>query len=278
MIYHNIIIETKIFNVVLSFLIIILLFIVPSSSHGHSGGGSVAQIDGEKTKKYTDAEYSQIGDEIIPEDIAPGKYIVKNTILFEVDTQNLPVSEDTLKNTTYTWDFGDGKKSSGESVEHVFTKAKSYIVNLEIKYAKPSKESYPSGSEMGTNPLPETQSQSILIHVLPDKNYKIPTAKIVIDGKEIKDPIKDRPKFKFYNNFLFFKWAKTFTFDASKSSGSEKITSYKWDFGEDQTLEKAMVRYKFKEKSFFYSVGLKITDRNGFYTYLVLDMADENAF
>ncbi|HUQ85334.1 MAG TPA: PKD domain-containing protein [Candidatus Limnocylindrales bacterium] len=261
-------------------IVFLVIFFISNarSSFAHSGGASTVKINYKHTSVYISDEYATIDGETIPADIAPDKYLVNKSISFEVDKSKLPVSEEVLKQTTYSWDFGDGKKAKGDKVSHIYAKTKSYVVNLEINYGnqEDSGNVYPDG--MGAEPQPQQQFQTILIHILPSLDYKIPLEKLVIDGKTINDPTKDRPRLSFYHDFKFFKYPKNILYDSSRSSGSGKIVSYLWDFGDGEVSKKAKVRHRFKEKLYFYAVGLKLTDENGFSSYVVVNLADKKAF
>ncbi len=184
---------------------------------------------------------------LIPQDFAPENYIVNKPINFEIDETQLRsmIPDEILKNVTYAWDYGDGNKAEGLKHTHTYSRIGSYILVLTIN--------------IHTNdPGAPTQFiDSFLLNILPDKNYKgLPQAIIMVDGKEVKDPLNTIQDVNFNNPV---------SFDASSSkAGDLRITSYLWNFGDGSTSTKQTTTHIYSKENGEEVVVLRVKDANGF--------------
>jgi hypothetical protein len=184
---------------------------------------------------------------LIPQDIAPEKYLVNQPIHFEIETSPLltVIPEPLLKKTTYTWNFGDGTKAEGLINTHTYTQMGSYILTIIFNV-------YTDDNQ------PPTQFiDSFLLHIVPNKNFSdFPQAVIQVNGK----PANTDPKY----NLVKLDFQKPVTFDASLSkSQSGKITAYFWNFGDGQSSTAIQQTHTYGTRDFA-AVVLRVKDSNGF--------------
>jgi len=176
-------------------------FITPVSAH-LSGQPPYLMINGKYTNLYP-VPVSSLENFSLPQDNAPENYIVDQKLSFIMEVDKLPAPPEVVKKTTFTWDFGDGNKSVGLSQTHTYTKPGSYF---QIIYAND-----------GSTPTPQLLS-SVLINILPNPAYKLPTNIIRVNKLESKDPLTDVLKFPLTGNLQFEAVA--------SADPSSKIVSY----------------------------------------------------
>jgi len=122
----------------------------------------------------------------------------------------------------YSWDFGDGTVQDGSKPTHVFNEPGKYVVTLTIH-----------GNRIGD--CDNVDSDELVVTV-----NEAPIAKFSISSQTA--PITE-----------------SILFDASDSdSGSAKILSWKWDFGDEQSAEGESVEHVYK-KSGKYFVDVSVT-------------------
>ncbi|NUN07681.1 MAG: PKD domain-containing protein [Ignavibacteriaceae bacterium] len=122
--------------------------------------------------------------------------------------------------TEYLWDFGDGTKSSGESVSHSYRKPGNYTVTLKVKDNSGTKDSYGST-----------------------------TIDVRINAKPIASATQD------LNVTLA-----EFKFDGTSSSDPDgNIMKYYWDFGDGKTSTQPAPTHYYTRPG-MYRVRLKVTD------------------
>ncbi len=174
----------------------------------------------------------------LPQDLAPGNYLVNQPINFEFDKAKLPAPPEIIEKTKFDWDFTDGTHDQGLQINHTFSKIGSYIVKI---YA-----------DDGTTPKPQLL-ESVLVNIVP-KNYQLPQAKILINGESSKDPLTDILQFSFQSRI---------SFDASKSTGGD-LVEYFWDFGDQKSAFGPTQTHQYPADLSQTFVVLRVKDKNGF--------------
>src|SRR4051812_41879426 len=53
---------------------------------------------------------TSLSDFQLPQDDSPDTYLVNQSIDFELDLSRLPIPPEVVKETVFSWDFGDGEK------------------------------------------------------------------------------------------------------------------------------------------------------------------------
>ena len=176
----------------------------------------------------------------LPQDLSPENYLVNTPINFELDKDKLPAPADIIAKTKFDWDFTDGTHGQGLKLQHKFISNGSYIVKI---YA-----------DDGTTSKPQ-MLESVLINILPNINYQLPRAKILINGKESKDPLTDILQIDFTNEI---------SFDGSKSNSANSIIEYFWDFGDQKSAKGINQTHNYPKDLSQVFVVLRIKDKNGF--------------
>ncbi len=251
-----------------SFVLFIVGTIITSilfmkDTFAHSGGVPFVKINGQDTKIYTEEEFALINDAPIPSDIAPKNFLINQTISFEVDPEKLSYPKEVTDQATYSWNFGDGQTASGRKVEHNYSNMGSYVVDVEIDYGDLTRFDFYMGDS-----LPPVQS--ILIHILPDKDYKLPQPVVKINNQLpeiITTPISAATdSAMIIRNNLAIDLNNRLTFDPSYSIvGTAKIEKYQWDFGQGQGSSKKIDSYRYKLPQYYVTAILRVEDENGFF-------------
>jgi PKD repeat protein len=236
-------------KIILFFLLFIVTgFLYPVSAYANGAGlPAFFKINGTLAVSNPLQQFGITASSfLIPQDLAPENYILKEPIQFEIDQTPLQsvIPPELLKKTTYTWDFGDGIKAEGLHNTHTYNKIGSYILILTINI-------YEEGA---TNPTKFVDS--FLINVIPHKEYKdLPKSVILLNNKQINGT---------KNTFEDLNFSNQVTLDASQSKSSSKITQYLWNLGDGQTSTQPIVTHKYKKDTYFQTVVLRVKDSNGF--------------
>lgn len=176
----------------------------------------------------------------LPQDLAPDNYLVNHSISFELDKGKLPAPPDIVEKTKFDWDFTDGSHGQGLKLTHTFTNIGSYIIKI---YA-----------DDGITPKPQI-IESVLVNVVPNNNYKLPQAKIMVEGRESKDPLTD---------ILSLDFKGALSLDGSKSVSENSITEYFWDFGDQKSGVGPTQNHTYPTDLSQVFILLRVKDKNGF--------------
>lgn len=205
------------------------------SAHGTNPGFPVS-INGDPVTSYPLEESNVYSEKhVIPNDTASRNFLVGEKVTFVIDPSEAEDPESIL----VKWDMGDGSRTEGLTVDHVYEKTGSFFVTV---------ESVGTGSEPSVKEI-------ILINVVPGESYKLPKAVITVNGQSGE---KDG------YNILDFELVHTLEFDASDSvEGGSKIVNYSWEFGDDKSAEGEKVKHRYELPQAFATVLLRVTDENG---------------
>lgn len=236
----------KIFNLHFSIFKILLLLgiwllVLARPASAHIGMNPFLLINGKYAGTYP-VYSASISDFNLPQDVAVENYLVGQNLEFAVDLSTLPPIPDDLKGKIkFIWDFKDGSpKVTGVKVQHKFTKMGSYVVDLK------------TDDGTGSQPL-----DLVLVNILPSSDYKLPQAKVIIEGQTLKDPVTE---------VLYLPYGKSLTFDASTSvAGTTQIKSYYWDFGDQKTSTDITTTHTYDPTLGIMFPLLRVTDTNGFF-------------
>ena len=251
----------------LSFVSLFLLFItVTSSTFAHREGVPILKMNGQLVKIYFDRNFSDfVFDLPYDADKAPENYIVNQKIDFEIDVSKFPVPQELLEKSEIIWNYGDGTEEKGItklSASHIYTKSGTFTIDI---FADVRNAGFP---EMEPEPL-----QTVIVNILPNKDYRLPEAVIKINDEVItgfnnpestnsatESGRKASKTFKIdFNNKL--------TFDASNSNpGTAKIKSYRWSFGQGLEGKNKVESFRYKLPQFFVSAVLRVEDENGYFS------------
>lgn len=267
-------------------LSIICIFTFSSSASAHSRGFPILTINGLLTKVYPIQSSSiepYLGED---SDIAAESYFINQNLEFDFEASRsaqmmevLGWEEEKLEKVTYIWNFGDGTgdiKTNSPKNTHAYTKMGSYIMQILADY-----------SQLGMGDSQPQLIQTTLIHILPNKDYKLPEPVIKINdqiltknnlilgnsppatssGSEF-DRLRARE-----TSDLALDFNKRLSFDASPSKAeSSKIIQYQWDLGQGDVSKNKTASIKYKLPQYFVTAVLRVKDENGFISEAAVDL------
>lgn len=229
-------------------VILLVALIIPKKMLGHGSGlPQFFKVEGKIADTYPLQNAGVLSSTLtIPQDKVSRNFLSNETVSFEIDKNILGsvYPPETLDEIKFLWDFGDGSHAEGIKNNHKFNKIGSYILSINADFQDQN--------------TPNQLIESVLVNVLPDKNYKLPVAQININGlKGIKENY----------NILDFDLAQTLSIDGSDSySKSSKIIKYTWDFGDEKSEVGQQVTHKYELPQAFATVVLRVEDENGFFS------------
>lgn len=228
-----------------SFLLLFFLGILSHPVSAHlSGQPPFFTINGKFTGYYPIQSNAYIADFTIPQDAATETYLKDAPLAFAIDATQIALvfPKEYLDRIAFQWDFGDGEKGTGWQNTHVYKKAGSYILTIHADTSK---------IQPGQQPQ---LIQSVLFHVVPDRNYKPPEAAIRINGA---DPVASQSS-------ILVDFSKKIAFDASASHGSAAIASVQWDFDDGNSAKEAKLSHQYGLPRMLATPILRVVDANGF--------------
>jgi hypothetical protein len=239
-------------KVILAVIFILIFFAQPSYAH-LVGQPPFFKILGVYSNLYP-VPMSSLSDFNLPQDLAAENYLINQNLDFVLNVNLLPVPADIVAKTAFVWDFGDGTHGKGIKNSHTYSKPGSYILNITAQY----------GNEQAS------LIESVMLNILPDKNYHLPVAVIKINNQKSKDPLTDIIKVNFNADI---------NFDASDSvPGSSKIVSYFFDFGDESSNSSKIANHSYSRKSGLSTSFplLRVKDENGFIADAFVEIEDQN--
>lgn len=206
----------------------ILCLNFPSSVFAHGESLSFQTIlNGYPTVPSEISTTEKLEEFTTTEDIASTPFRINQPISFEINHDN---SENHPK---FTWKFSDGQSIPQESGDVSFQKPGSYIATVTKQTGE------------------ETDTHTILLHVIPKEGYTLPVSGITINDTIV--PL---------NEAFDVDLSKPQTFHAT---GNEKYT-YIWNFDNGDIRTGSNVTYEYENHPFLVSPILRVIDENGLYT------------
>ncbi len=228
------------------FIVFFLVFHQTASAH-LAGQPPFFKMNGKYSTLYPIQSTTTSPEFVLPQDLGPGNYLINQPIEFEIDEKDLQkiVPLDIIQKTKFEWDFGDLQNGVGLKNTHSYTKVGSYILKIYVDTSAFEKNS------------PKQLLQSVLFHIVKDKNYQLPKAVIHVNGEtENVDPQK---------NIFQVNFSQPVNLDATYSvTKSSKIVSYFWDFDDDSSSKEAVVSHQYRTPREFAAPALRVIDANGF--------------
>jgi hypothetical protein len=257
---------------VLYALIFVLIFRLVSLVSAHTAGQpSFFRVNGVYSAYYP-VPTSSSPEFKLPQDIAPENYLVNESINFEIDSSLLPMPKAVVDKAEFSWDFGDGTKKAGLKNTHAYSKPGTYFLDISAKYneGKPSSLNEGKPSSLNEDVTGEPQLiQSMIINIVPSKDFKLPKAVLLINGRQSKDPLTDTLQAKFNQEFEF---------DGAMSESDAPITEYIWDFGDGQLSAGAKISHKYTTNPYTVFPVLRIKTSDGFIADAFAQIVDESSF
>lgn len=214
-----------------------LLFFMPSVL-AHSSGLPFIKINNQVVHSNLFLNSKVNPKFLLGNDVAPlAKYTVNDPLTVAID--NIVLRNPYHAKATYQWNFGDKTEPSyGEQTEHTYKKPGTYFITLKVQNE--------------TNG-PFLFLETVQITIVPNAEYQLPKAHIIVNNKLITDP---------KNANIPITVGKAVTFDARTSTGN--IISYQWDFVDGSGSDTAVVSHTYKKGQFtIYFAQLRITDNQG---------------
>ena len=224
------------------FAIFLILFLLPAQSvSAHlAGQPPFFKVNGVYSDLY-EVPTTSVVEFRLPQDKSPDLYLVNEAINFEIDTNALPIPPEVLSVSEFIWNFGDDSElGSGLENTHSYKRAGSYFLEISVK----------------TKDISQPQLiQSNIIHIIPQADYKLPVAKILVNGEGTTDPLLDDVKLEFGKDLIL---------DASGTEkGTGTIVEYIWDTGDGKTMNGEKITYQYDKSQYALFPVLRVVDENG---------------
>jgi hypothetical protein len=218
-----------------------LLFLIPSQTFAHLPGQPPFTYVNGQAAGYYPVAFSSLPDLKLPQDAAPGFYLVNTPLDLKLDTAAMPFFPEEIPFYEFTWDLGDGTTGKGTELTHTYSTTGSKVLTINSRDTR-------------TNDQPQLLS-TLFINVTPSTDYKTAQPVLIVNGIHTKDYLTDTVSAAFTKKVML---------DASKTTaGSAPIASYTWDLGNRQLAKDAKVTTTYD--NLFSSVlpVVRITDQNG---------------
>jgi len=226
--------------------------IFPSSSSAHSVNQPPFVYINSTATGYYPVGYASLPHLNLPQDLSPVRPVVGEVVQISLDTNVLPILPEELSYLSFHWDFGDRMSDVGTSFQHTYTTAGPKLITL-------------SSTDSRTKAKPQLLD-TILINVLPNKEYTLPTPVISMNGVE---------SIAANNDTLQADFSKKVTLDATHSSkGTSEITTYTWDLGDQQLTHGLTVIHSYNPGISLVNPVLRVTDSEGFYVDTIAQISN----
>jgi hypothetical protein len=205
--------------------------ILPNYARAHLfGGPPFLFVNGQPAQ--TNPTYMSVPAFTMPQDMAPGTYLVDQPITFSIDLSKLPVPENIARDSTFRWYWEEDSKNPevATTVQHRYNKTGSHLVTLEVM--APGETSY-------------LALDTVRVNVIPKDGYNLPKVEVSVvrDAFTTKKPIAFRA--------------------SSTSDSSTVISSTTWDFGDSTSSKDPHPTHKYSDDDFLHFVFAQVTDKNG---------------
>ncbi len=225
------------------FAFLIVLFVVPSPSFAHTGGGPpFVTVNGAYSPN--DLYYQGVSAINIPQDQAPSTYLPKRSVSFAVDLDRLQgqlsILPSFVHKLTFRWSFYQGTNFTeqiggyqyGQTTSYTFSKPRTYLVLIDAK--APTDPDY-------------ITIDAVQVNIVPFAGYRLPKATIAIGSDD----------FTKTNPILFISDTK---FDPSVSR-----PRFLWDFADEKIQQGQRIEHTFSDMtplsiSYVYT---RVIDDNG---------------
>lgn len=246
----------------LIFIVLIVGLAKPArSQEGHKHGVhrvDFFKINGEQAIAYPFAKQTSSLSFTLPDYTSPKEFLVNQNIDIEIDPAVLETAfikshNSTIPDARFIWKFGDGRHSSGTRNKHRYTKAGSYLLGVYIE------------SRLFETPL---LFKTILIHVLPNKNYRLPKAVITVSNQSVPEHSHDALKMSFTGPIQL---------DGTRSiRGSSKITNYFWDLSDRASSRDPKLKHTYNRSSYNATPILRVKDSRGFISDASVEIVNQD--
>jgi hypothetical protein len=234
----------------LIYIVLILGLANPAhSQEGHKHGVhgvDFFKLNGQPAVAYPFTKQTASLSFTLPDYRGPREFIVNQNIDIEIDPRVLETAyikshNSTIPDARFIWKFGDGRQSLGTRNKHRYTRAGSYLLGVYIE------------SRLFETPL---LFKTLLIHVLPHKNYRLPKAVITIGNQSGSERSHDALKISFTGPIQL---------DGTRSiRGSSRIADYFWDLSDRASSRDPILKHTYNRSSYNATPILRVKDSRGF--------------
>ncbi len=228
-------------------ILCVYILSVPGLVQAHTvGQPPFFRINGVFSNFYAIPEGSYIAITPFPQDMAPEMYLTHTPIefAFDIDQLSKVVPLEVINKTKFDWNFGDGTTGVGQHNTHSYEKQGSYVLSI-----KADTRSFEANAE------PQV-IQSVMLHIVDTREYSLPKLQIEANGFDGKDVRGD---------WLEQDLSKPLAVKGTATqSGSAKIMSYQWDFGDGFVVNGQTATHTYQSAPASVMVMLRTKDANGF--------------
>jgi hypothetical protein len=215
--------------------------------HKHGHHESVFfKINGQQAIVYPIVKRSSLANFILPDYKSPRDYLVKQQIDIEInplllETEFIKAHNSTIPDARFIWELGDGQRAFGTRNRHRYRKAGSYLLSIYIE------------SKLFDAPL---LFKTVLIHILPFREYRLPKAVITINNQSIPEH---------YQDALRISFTEPIQLEGTRSvPGSTKIITFLWDLSDRTSSRDPKLRHAYNRSSYNATPVLRVKDSMGF--------------
>jgi hypothetical protein len=246
-------------------IIIVLILILAKPAYAqeeHRHGEHNAhffKINGQLALVYPIARQSSVKDFALPDYKSSRDFLINQKIDIEIDptvleTAYIKAHNSTIPDARFIWKFGDGQSSYGTKNRHSYTRAGSYLLSVYIE------------SKLFDDPL---LFKTVLIHVLPNRAYKLPKAVVTVNNQLIPEHFHGRLKISFTEKVQLE--------GTNSVSGSSKIISYFWDLSDRASSQDPKLKHAYNRASYNAIPILRVKDSRGFISDASVEIINRDA-
>lgn len=233
----------------------------PNAQQEHVHGKQEAdffRINGQQAIVYPVGKRSSLENFTLPNYQSPKHFLVNQPIDIEIDptilqTDYIKAHNSTIPDAKFIWKFGDGKSASKTRNKHRYTKLGSYILSIYIE------------SKLFDAPL---LFKTILIHILPNKDYKLPRAVITVNRQLISDHSHDALRVSFKEQVELE--------GTNSVPGSSSITNYFWDLSDRASSQDPKLKHFYNQASYNATPILRVSDSRGFISDAYVEIINQD--
>jgi hypothetical protein len=228
---------------IITIVLAVLLLGLPSPTSAHINGIPFLLVNNKPV--LANPAFSGYIDQkmLVPQDLAPDKYLPGTKLNFTIDPQALGFPQETLNQSKlrWSWDSGDQQYNTELNPSHTYTDIGSHIVTMEILF--PGNPEY-------------IVYDTIQVDIVPHLGYQRPNTIITTNGINI-DTTKEI----------------TFT-QKTTTDPSASVESFFWKLDSGIYSSEAEPRHNYNRTNFFEQVYLQVKDSKGFLSTTVISVTN----
>lgn len=213
--------------------------------HSHESTLEFFKVNGSQPATYLSIQSSD-KDFIVPDYVCQETLLINQRIDIQIEprvleTAYIKAHNSTIPDKKFLWKFGDNQSATGVRNRHAYREAGSYIVSIYIL------------SKQFDSPQ---LFKKLLLHILPNKAYRLPKAVVKVNERVISDHLHDPLKTSFKQPLQF---------EGTQSiPGSSRITEYLWDLSDKTISSEPKLTHRYNPASYNAKPILRVKDSHGF--------------